>query len=103
MIDYDSEGIEGFLKIGDAWATNEMYCGDVLVVKDNVIGRLIQRFFRFLARHAYAIAVYDCETLGLAPGERFPVYSLTYWWGLPWRVANRFARRVEDRDWHRLL
>lgn len=75
------------------------YTDEIVVVPDTRTGRLIRRIFDTIEARQDWVVQYDIDTLGITEGEILPWWSLTYWWFLPVRIANRFCPRVSGEDW----
>jgi len=84
---------KGYLRISQVYEVNG-YRDEVTIVRDNLIGRQVKRFYDFLDRHLDAVCRYDAESLDVKPGEVFPKWSLSYLWFQPVRFANRFFKRA---------
>lgn len=82
-----------WLVIGQAYSEH-CYVDEILVVRNNWWGKMIQRFYQFLDRHQTAIVKYDFESLDVKDGDIIPRYALSYWWFLPYRFANKYFKRL---------
>lgn len=64
-------------------------------VRDNFLGRLIKRLFNFIERNIPWVSNYDRNSLDLVEGRLWPMYSGSYWLTLPYRLTNRYAKRID--------
>lgn len=87
----------GVLILTQAYS-RDVYCDEVVVVPDTRTGRIIRRIFDVIERYQDRVVQYDMDSLDIYEGEYMPWWSLSYWWFMPVRIANRFCPRVDGQD-----
>lgn len=92
----------GVLTLTQAYSRGAYYIDEVVVVPDTRTGRIVARIFDVIEKHQDWVCKYDMDTLDIREGEYMPWWSLSYWWFMPVRIANRFFPRVSGealREW----